>query len=267
MDNLNCVNIIHKGISEVTGAWVKGDLLREYDANGKLHFFVHQAWSPAVTTKHEIDPNTICRWTGFTNFKKEDIWEYDILEYVGPAKSDNKLRGLVFMRNGQWVCRIGDQEPMELAECMEDMVRIGSYFDKEHTIGPTDLPKEKSQADDGKREPGSSLLDMISRKTVLAALEVFSDAEHGHSQFLEGVQAARNLVKKMPAFIPRKILLGDLAVFCTNCRCYGVPIDRLDPDSKIRNVDAHFLNGIMAVHEIVEELPAATEEEMEGEDE
>ena len=96
MDNLNCVNIILKGLSMVTGVWVKGDLLREFDANGKLHYFIHQAWSPAVTTKHEIDPNTICRWTGFTNFKKEDIWEYDILEYVGPAKSDKKLRGLVY---------------------------------------------------------------------------------------------------------------------------------------------------------------------------
>lgn len=233
MDNLNCVNIILKGLSMVTGVWVKGDLLREFDANGKLHYYIHQAWSPAVTTKHEIDPNTICRWTGFTNFKKEDIWEYDILEYVGPAKSDKKLRGLVYMRNGQWVCRIGDQEPMELAECMEDMIRVGTYFDKGKGNNSDDLSKEESPADVGEREPGSSLLDMISRKTVLAALEVFSDAEHGHSQFLEGVQAARNLLKKMPAFIPRKIILGDLAAFCTNCRCYGVPINRLDPDAGI----------------------------------
>ena len=64
------------------------------------------------------------------NFKKEEIWEYDILEYVGPTECDEIQRGIVYMVDGEWVCQIGRQAPMPLWECMDDMVRVGSYFDE-----------------------------------------------------------------------------------------------------------------------------------------
>lgn len=130
MENTNCTKVEFKGISTATGQWVTGDFLREMEPNGKSHYYIQKYYSSTVITKHEILPETLCRYTEFSNFKEEEIWEYDILEYVGPAECDEIQRGIVYMVDGEWVCQIGRQEPMPLWECMEDMVRIGSYFDK-----------------------------------------------------------------------------------------------------------------------------------------
>ena len=130
MKNRNSLNIMHKGISLISKSWETGDLLREYDKDSHIHYYIQKFWSPTVITKHEINPDTICRYTEYMNFKKEEIWEYDILEYVGPTECDEIQHGIVYMVDGEWVCQIGRQAPMPLWECMDDMVRVGSYFDE-----------------------------------------------------------------------------------------------------------------------------------------
>ena len=91
MKNRNSLNIMHKGISLISKSWETGDLLREYDKDGHIHYYIQKFWSPVVITKHEIDPDTICRYTEYMNFKKEEIWEYDILEYVPQASVSPRL--------------------------------------------------------------------------------------------------------------------------------------------------------------------------------
>ena len=77
MKNRNSLNIMHKGISLISKSWETGDLLREYDKDSHIHYYIQKFWSPTVIT-----------------------------------------------------CQIGRQAPMPLWECMDDMVRVGSYFDE-----------------------------------------------------------------------------------------------------------------------------------------
>lgn len=67
-------NIKFKAKSTLDGAWVIGDLIHKED--GKIAI-LRNGFNVS-----EVDPSTVCQFTGLTDCEGNDIWEGDILEGV-----------------------------------------------------------------------------------------------------------------------------------------------------------------------------------------
>ena len=66
-----------KGKSRDTKNWVYGSLV-------KTPFGTFIEWyEDSVCNKVEIDPSTVCQYTGLKDCKGQDIWEHDLLELQG----------------------------------------------------------------------------------------------------------------------------------------------------------------------------------------
>lgn len=67
-------NIKFKAKSTLDGAWVQGDLIHKED--GKIAI-LRNGFNVS-----EVDPSTVCQFTGLTDCEGNEIWEGDILEGV-----------------------------------------------------------------------------------------------------------------------------------------------------------------------------------------
>lgn len=70
-------NIKFKAKKTLDGKWIKGDLVHHKDSdNVWMTDFEKRLTSP-------IDPSTICQFTGLTDCKGNEIWEHDLIHFVG----------------------------------------------------------------------------------------------------------------------------------------------------------------------------------------
>lgn len=65
-------NIRFKAKSILDGAWVQGDLIHKED--GKIAI-LRNGFNVS-----EVDPSTICQFTGLTDSNGNEIWEHDFLQ-------------------------------------------------------------------------------------------------------------------------------------------------------------------------------------------
>ena len=70
--------ILFKGKREDNGEWVEGDLIREQDILGKINTRIYQIKGDGAYQMHEIDPDTVCQYTGLTDMHGNKILENDI---------------------------------------------------------------------------------------------------------------------------------------------------------------------------------------------
>ena len=89
------------------GEWVEGDLL-----NGKdNHVFIReQNTSIAFTKLHEVEPSTVCQFTGLYAECEVPIYEGDIIEctYFDCQGNDTQVKGIVTWQDcGYWLRPIG----------------------------------------------------------------------------------------------------------------------------------------------------------------
>lgn len=73
-------SILFKAKKLSDGKWVKGSLV-------KTPFGTFIEWyEDSICNKREVDPSTVCQFTGLTDCENNEIWEGDILE--GESKSE-----------------------------------------------------------------------------------------------------------------------------------------------------------------------------------
>lgn len=117
---MNIENIKFKAKSLNSGKWIEGDLIRQ--SNG-IYIRRHKNLSVIV------DASTVCQFTGLKDCKGNEIWEHDLIHFVGYkpigeviwSEEDCAFMAVCENKHSYWlhdvikVCRIE---------------RIGNKFDK-----------------------------------------------------------------------------------------------------------------------------------------
>lgn len=68
-------NIKFKAKSNLDGAWVQGDLIHKED--GKIAI-LRNGFNVS-----EVDPSTVCQYTGMTDCEGKELFEHDLIHFVG----------------------------------------------------------------------------------------------------------------------------------------------------------------------------------------
>ena len=118
-------NIKFKAKKTLDGKWIKGDLVHHKDSdNVWMTDFEKRLTSP-------IDPSTICQFTGLTDCKGNEIWEHDLIHFVG-----YKPTAEVFWSEEDYAFMVAasENEPLYwLSDVLEigKIESVGNKFDKE----------------------------------------------------------------------------------------------------------------------------------------
>lgn len=118
-------NIKFKAKSILDGAWVQGDLVHKED--GKIAI-LRNGFNVS-----EVDPSTICQFTGLKDCEGNEVWEGDILQDV----DDYNIKYVVTFNEGTFLAqREGQYVGIPLNECVDDFGNVtyakvvGNKFDK-----------------------------------------------------------------------------------------------------------------------------------------
>lgn len=118
-------NIKFKAKSTLDGAWVIGDLIHKED--GKIAI-LRNGFNVS-----EVDPSTICQFTGLTDCKGNEIWEHDLIHFVG-----YKPTAEVFWSEEDYAFMVASEnEPHYLLPHVlkiGKIERVGNKFDKEGKV-------------------------------------------------------------------------------------------------------------------------------------
>lgn len=115
-------DIKFKAKSILDGAWVQGDLIHKED--GKIAI-LRNGFNVS-----EVDPSTVCQYTGLKDCKGNEIWEHDLIHFVGYKP----IGEVIWSEENYAFMVVSGNEPLYwLSEVLEigKIERVGNKFDKE----------------------------------------------------------------------------------------------------------------------------------------
>lgn len=119
-------DIKFKAKSILDGSWVQGDLIHKED--GKIAI-LRNGFNVS-----EVDPSTICQFTGLKDCEGNEVWEGDILQDV----DFGHFKYVIIFAEGTYLAqREGQYVGIPLNECVDNFVGnvtyakvVGNKFDK-----------------------------------------------------------------------------------------------------------------------------------------
>lgn len=117
-------NIKFKAKKTLDGKWIKGDLVHHKDSdNVWITDYENQLTSP-------VNPSTVCQFTGLTDYKGNEIFENDLIHFVGYKP----IGEVIWSEENCAFMVVSGYEPLYwLSEVLEigKIERVGNKFDKE----------------------------------------------------------------------------------------------------------------------------------------
>lgn len=116
-------NIKFKAKSTLDGAWVQGDLIHKED--GKIAI-LRNGFNVS-----EVDPSTVCQFTGLKDCKGNEIFENDLIHFVGYEPTAE----VIWSEDDYAFMTTSDMNPFLLSDVIDVGVgkieRVCNKFDKE----------------------------------------------------------------------------------------------------------------------------------------
>lgn len=118
-------NIKFKAKSILDRAWVQGDLIHKED--GKIAI-LRNGFNVS-----EVDPSTICQFTGLKDCKGNEIWEHDLLQ----NRETRAIYEVVWNQGNTSFSLVNTECPVLYSNTLGGMLRnrqlkiVGNKFDKE----------------------------------------------------------------------------------------------------------------------------------------
>ena len=124
-------NIKFKAKRLDNGEWVKGDLAHSLDGGLNIFGFTRENGVDYYSGVHLINPTTVCQFTGLKDCEGNEIWEHDLIHFVG-----HKPIGEVIWSEEDYAFMVAasENEPLYLlSEVLEigKIERVGNKFDNE----------------------------------------------------------------------------------------------------------------------------------------
>lgn len=119
-------NIKFKAKRLDNGEWVEGDLKHSTSYVGIGY---PSSAFPDVPIVHRVDPSTVCMFTGLTDCKGNEIWEHDLIHFVGYKPTAEVL----WSEEDYAFMAASENEPLYwLSDILEigKIERVGNKFDK-----------------------------------------------------------------------------------------------------------------------------------------
>lgn len=117
---MNIENIKFKAKSLNSGKWIEGDLIRQ--SNG-IYIRRHKNLSVIV------DASTVCQFTGLKDCKGNEIWEHDLIHFVGYKP----ICEVIWSEEDYAFMAASENEPLYLLPHVLEIgkiERVGNKFDK-----------------------------------------------------------------------------------------------------------------------------------------
>lgn len=118
-------NIKFKAKSTLDGDWVQGDLIHKED--GRIAI-LRNGFNVS-----EVDPSTVCQFTGLKDCRGEELFEHDLIHFIGFRHtaeliwSEDNYAFMIVCEN-KHLCWLHDVIEVSKIE------RIGNKFDKESSV-------------------------------------------------------------------------------------------------------------------------------------
>lgn len=116
-------NIKFKAKKTLDGKWIKGDLVHHKDSdNVWITDYENQLTSP-------VNPYTVCQFTGLIDCEGNEIWEHDLIHFVGYKPTAEVL----WSEEDYAFMAAGENEPLYLLPHVLEIgkiERVGNKFDE-----------------------------------------------------------------------------------------------------------------------------------------